>query len=417
MEPVILKDEDLQETERFRNGVFCFFKKQFGISFKNAHPGLIWECSSRYLTSNNQAPSYSKKISCLIPILSGTFVPLRIDNEQWRIMASLLDVCALVEELLEAESIDEDDRRCSSLRSVLNDEYNSFVSNYGLIRNCSSYFDGIWNDIRLQIYLLQLESEDGQKADIFFKRMNRPVTTKAGQMFFESDINERIAAAYVWCMAWFGKVVLSEIAEKADIDEDIAANSILAQGLGFRDVSSFATENSKEQEEAPVTEESPPRSKTLDWWDVIGCSSLCCSYTEFREMYHAKARANHSDSGGTTTAMQSINLAYEEGKEIVEKRYGLSLQLIEVLFQNGLEHVQAMCSSNLALNFAKRKDKLYSLTHRRCKKALAFFSTEENALKCLRIVEEQFPEFATSADPSHQRDAEKLSRAISQYID
>lgn len=238
-EPIILGDDDLCWTERFRSGVFCFFNGQLGISFKNAHSGLVWQVDRKYCDAPINVDKKVHNITCCLPVLPGTFQPIRASSEQVEVMRYLLDGVLIVEQILEAETTHVDNQECENLRNQLNQFYDGFVFEFGLLSNCKSYYDGIWNDARLEIYLSQLTDDAGNKADIFFKRVNHPPQTLQGQQFFEQDLDERVSKAFSWSMSWYGKVRLDEIAEKSGIDEQIALDILLKVGLVYREWTGF----------------------------------------------------------------------------------------------------------------------------------------------------------------------------------
>ncbi|HEY9598679.1 MAG TPA: DnaJ domain-containing protein [Cyanophyceae cyanobacterium] len=297
--PIILKDDELKETERFRTGVFCFFNGQLGISFKSAHPGMIWECDRKYLAKSQQAPPYSKKIKCLLPVRPLTFQPLDAPPAQVKVMRQLLELADVVEALLEAEAKDKNDQRCNGLRDRLNQLYDEFLEEYGFIRNCTTYFDGIWNDLRLEVYLLALEGDKGEKADIFYRRLNHPPKELSGQLFFDDDLDKRVSDAFAWCLGWHGQVVLSEVAEKAGVDEEFAERSLLEQGLVLREwLGAYGCE----------------------WWEVLGVDSDC-SAEELKQARNRMAKEYHPDVNSKPSAelmMKRINAAFEEGLRQIE---------------------------------------------------------------------------------------------------
>ncbi|WP_143874379.1 hypothetical protein [Nostoc linckia] len=167
--------------------------------------------------------------------MPGTFQPIDAPIEQIEVMKCLIEGVSIIEELLKAETTEEDDQKCDRLREQLNHFYDDFVGEFGLLKNCKSYYDGIWNDIRLEIYLSQLTDESGNKSDIFYKRINHPPKSLHGQHFFEEDLDTRITNAFSWCMGWFGEVRLDEIAEKSGLDSDITLEILLKLKLVYRE--------------------------------------------------------------------------------------------------------------------------------------------------------------------------------------
>lgn len=257
-------------TERFKTGVFAFHNEQLGISFKEAHRGLFVELSDgrdaievkQSFVSKDSLPiglsciipqgeeeikqhnkyidkhgpeKLEKLVPWYIPVGCLTFLPLEVLENQQEVMSQLLAIAQVVEELLEAEGVDHDDVRCDEARSRLNELYDEFVEEYGFIQNAKSYFDGFWSDVRLQVYLLELESSNGGKADIFRRRLKYPPKQVLGQLFFEDDLDQRVHQAFVWCMGYYGTVLVSEVAEKAGVDEEFAISSLLDQGLVYRE--------------------------------------------------------------------------------------------------------------------------------------------------------------------------------------
>ncbi|MCC5617470.1 hypothetical protein LC605_20745 [Nostoc sp. CHAB 5836] len=232
--PIILKDDDLVWTERFRSGVFCFHENQLGISFKNAHAGLQWEVERKYCEGRLDVHSDVRGITCRIPILPGTFQPISAPLEQQELMRRLLAGAFIVEELLEAEAKHQGDEECDRIRLKLNQFYDSFVLEFGLLVNCNSYYDSLWPDVRLEIYLSQLTDSAGNKSDIFRERINHPPQELKGQQFFEADLDTRLTNAFSWCMGWYGEVRLDEIAEKSGMDKQRALEILQKLELVYR---------------------------------------------------------------------------------------------------------------------------------------------------------------------------------------
>ncbi len=316
---VILQDEDLRWTERFKTGVFAFHHDRLGISFKEAHKGLFVEGDDGhyYLEIDRayikDAPktfkippdtpkalrNYPKYITCLHRSGSGTFFPLDAPKPQQEVMKQLLAIAQVVEDLLEAEGSDTDDVRCDPLRRSLNELYDEFVEEYGFISNCKSYFDGFWSDVRLQVYLLELEDKNGLKADIFRRRLKHPPRQVSGQLFDDADLNVRIRKAFTWCMSRYGTVVVSEVAEKAGVDEEFAINSLLEQGLVYREWLGTSHQ---------------------EWYKILGVSSNC-SIEELRLARKELAKQYHPDTGAASEMMMKrVNNAFDEGMAELQRK-------------------------------------------------------------------------------------------------
>ena len=305
----MLNDDELRWTERFVGGVFCFRNGQLGISFKNAQRGIFVEVDNsltipvkrKYCGASPEVHKDVRDITCLIPAAPGTFLPLDAPQDQQEVMLHLLKIVEVLEQLLEAESQDEDDARTDALRQELNQAYDTFFQGYGLISNCHSYFNGIWHDIRLEIYLTQIVDAAGNKSDIFHRRLNHPPKKFHGQIFHQEDINERISAAFAWSMSWFGYVNLPEIAEKSGIDEAEALDLLLKAGLAYRDWHGLSQ----------------------DWWDVLGVDKNIKSMYRLKQAYREKSKEYHPDinkSPGAHKMAQVINDAYAVAKSIVAER-------------------------------------------------------------------------------------------------
>lgn len=306
-------------TERFNAGVFAFHNGQLGISFKEAHRGLFVEGDDgRYYLEINRtyvkgAPrtlkvpsdtpkalrNYPKHISCLHPSGPCTFFPLDVPEPQQRVMKQLLTIAQVVEDLLEAEGADIDDVRCDEARSRLNELYDNFVEDYGFIQNCKSYFDGFWSDERLQVYLLELEDKNGCKADIFRRRLKYPPKQVLGQLFDDDDLDTRIHKAFVWCMGRYGTVLVSEVAEKAGVDEEFAIASLLEQGLVYREWLGATRQ---------------------EWYEILGVEPDC-SVEELRTARKELAKQYHPDTGtASELMMKRVNNAFDEGLTELQRK-------------------------------------------------------------------------------------------------
>lgn len=314
--------------------MFAFHNDQLGISFKEAHRGLFAELTDGRDAIEVKQSFVSKEAlplgtSCLIPqgdeeikqhekyidkhgwekldklvpwyVPAGclTFLPLEVPENQQEVMQQLLAIAQVVEELLEAEGVDHDDVRCDEMRVQLNELYDEFVEDYGFIQNAKSYFDGFWSDVRLQVYLLELEGSNGCKADIFRRRLKYPPKQVLGQLFFEDDLDQRVHQAFVWCMGYYGRVLVSEVAEKAGVDEDFAINSLLDQGLVYREWLGAATQ---------------------EWYEVLGVEPDC-TLEELKSARNQLAKQYHTDTGAADDLMMKrINAAFTEGKaELLRK--------------------------------------------------------------------------------------------------
>lgn len=317
--PIILTDKDLRWTERFKTGMFAFHNGQLGISFKEAHKGLFVEGDDgRYYLEIDRAyvkgapktvkvpadtpkalRNYFKYISCLHPSGPCTFFPLDVPENQQQVMQQLLAIAQVVEELLEAEGTDIDDVRCDEARSRLNELYDNFVEEYGFIQNCKSYFDGFWSDVRLQVYLLELEDKNGCKADIFRRRLKHPPKPVSGQLFDDDDLNTRIHKAFVWCMGRYGTVLVSEVAEKAGVDEGFAIASLLEQGLVYREWLGTARQ---------------------EWYEILGVEPDC-TIEELRTARKELAKQYHPDTGSASELMMKrVNNAFDEGLAELQRK-------------------------------------------------------------------------------------------------
>lgn len=300
-------------------------------------------------------------------------------------MSQLLAIADLVEQLIEAESTDEDDTRCDSLRHDLNQAYATFVDEWGLLSNCRSYWDSVWNDVRMEVYISNLLDSTGNKADIFFKRTKFPPRTITGQHFFEEDINQRLSSAFSWCMGWFGKVDINEIAEKAGVTPQFAEENLLEQELIYREWAGYSQ----------------------NWWELLEVSEDIYSEYQLKKAWKNACRKYHPDVNPHPSAnrlMQMINNAYDEAQVIVSDRQPVKdwkLKTIQTkLYNKGEElyfSVSFQCSLALGIGEVpkeceKTRDEMgkYFLMDIHTNLIVQFFTNQTSAIKCLTELEEDY---------------------------
>jgi hypothetical protein len=387
-----LGDDDLKWTERFRSGVFCFHNNQLGISFKNAHAGLEWDVERKHCGARLDVHKSIRNITCRVPILPGTFQPIAAPVEQQELMRRLLEGAFIVEELLEAEATRHDDEECDRIRARLNQFYDSFVPEFGLLVNCNSYYDSLWPDVRLEIYLSQLTDSAGNKSDIFRKRINHPPLEATGQQFFEEDFDTRLTNAFSWCMGWFGEVRMDEIAEKSGVDCDRALDILQKLGLVYRHWVGFDSQS---------------------WWEMLGVEEDIDSGFELKIAYREKVKIWHPDINSSTYAtqmMQLLNNAYEKAAVIVGGRSPkivLRDRTLTVSFIPKVADVVVTCGKHLgACEFPRDKpsdDKQFALIDLATNQSIAFFSSLSGALSCLKELEAKYVGSWVPEHPSHSK--------------
>ena len=390
--PIILGDDDLKWTERFRSGVFCFYNDQLGISFKNAHKGLEWDVERKYCGANLKVHKEVRNITCRIPILPGTFQPINAPKEQIELMRRLLEGAFIVEDLLLAESTHQDDEECDCIRSRLNQFYDSFVPEFGLLVNCGSYYDGLWPDVRLEIYLSQLTDSAGNKSDIFRKRINHPPQEATGQQFFEEDLETRLTNAFSWCMGWHGETRLDEIAEKSGVDCDRALEILQKLGLVYRHWVGFDSQS---------------------WWEMLGVDADIDSAFELKMAYREKVKIWHPDTNSSTYAtkmMQLLNDAYEKAAIIVGGRspkVALRDRTLGVNIASAITSVSVTCGKHLGVCEVPREkpgqEKEFALIELATTKAISFFYSVSGALSCLKELEARYIGSWHPDHPNHNK--------------
>lgn len=323
-------------------------------------------------------------------------------------MGQLLAIAEIVEKLVYVESIDEDDTRCNALRHELNQVHAHFVDEWGLLSNCRSYWNSVWNDLRLEIYLSNLLDDAGNKADIFFKRTKFPARTLNGQQFFEEDINQRLASAFSWCMGWFGRVDINEIAEKAGVTPQFAEENLLEQELIYREWTGYAQ----------------------DWWELLEVSEDIYSEYQLKKAWKAASRKYHPDVNPNPSAnrlMQMVNNAYDEAKVIVSDRQphkNWKYKTIQTkLHKNGedlyfpveFQHSVALGIGEVPAECKSIRDNMgkYLLMDIHTNKILQFFTNQASAIKCLIELEQDYMN-VWNADKDHSQWSE-MSNVIKYY--
>lgn len=277
-----LRPDEITWTKNYHHGVFAFYKKKgkryFGISFQQDSARFketvyLWEIPRKFhldlpeVTKRKQYPrqkvvkdsehylnwdytpagatKFAKGITCQYPQLPGTFQVIAAPEQQLEVFEKLLNLASLIEELLERERLDSDDCQCDRLRAKLNQEYNSFINQYGLISNFSSYFKGAWwVDLRLCALVGELErvsKEEGTsrritKTDIFTTRQSYPPNRQSTIVFSDRDLGTRVTKALNWCQSWYGTIDIAEIAKRTNLDPQLIESQLRDSNLVYRNV-------------------------------------------------------------------------------------------------------------------------------------------------------------------------------------
>lgn len=166
-----------------------------------------------------------------------TFLPIQMTAFCQEVIEGLLSIAEAAEELSRRETVSSSDAYCQDMRIVLNQRYNKFVSQFGLLHHYKKWIHGkqaIWADYRLLSYAFSLETEQGQKATIFFQRVNYPPSIPTGQLFFQEDEGDRVEAAYYWTLKHFDAVDLEQISEKSAIPASECEGILRYRGLVMR---------------------------------------------------------------------------------------------------------------------------------------------------------------------------------------
>jgi hypothetical protein len=273
-----LADDDLKDTERFRGGCWAELDGRLGISLRS-FPSTVLDVQKEDVSiealmvaetfyemtftvevsadeeedddlpqedesanDNEEKPvvvekgkevvTYTKLVTMAQSL---TFRPVRLPESQVPIIRKLIGIAQATDKLISAEVSVESDEYCDDLRRTLNRAYDNFVEAHGKIRDYRSWFaerNSFWVDYRLVQYALALETEAGQKVDLFYRRQTRPRVVPSGQIFFDEVESDRIVKAFWWCRSYFNNQVdLEQIAEKANSNAEIVEDTLLALGL------------------------------------------------------------------------------------------------------------------------------------------------------------------------------------------
>jgi hypothetical protein len=252
------------ETAKYQHGVFSFYTRDqieyFGISFQQIKSdekpeyNYSWQVPRKFHNnlkelkhSNAKAVKWVKEeISCCYPTIPGTFQPIAAPKEQIELFRYFVAIASTVEDLLFHETNDLDNFQCDQLRLLLNQQYEEFVNEYGVLQNYKSYFEGIWwFDVRLSVLLLGLEkiellSDSSHqkiiKAEIFKQRQSYPQKTNSTIKFNDENINTRITKAFDWCLSSQGKIDLDAISLSTNLAPEIIENKLLELNLVYREI-------------------------------------------------------------------------------------------------------------------------------------------------------------------------------------
>jgi hypothetical protein len=166
-----------------------------------------------------------------------TFLPVQMADFCRKVIEGLLGIAEASEELSRRESVSSSDAYCQDMRIVLNQRYDTFVAQFGLLQGYKKWIHGtkaIWADYRLLSYAFPLETEQGQKAAILFQRVNYPPSIPIGQLFFQEDEGDRVEAAYYWTLKHFDRVDLDQVSEKSGIPPEECEGILRYRGLVAR---------------------------------------------------------------------------------------------------------------------------------------------------------------------------------------
>lgn len=234
----ILDDGELAWTERYRGGCWADVDGQLGISLK-AFPSTYLDVKPQFLP--HAIVPYHWDTPVPMRFSGNTWLPIRVSPECEEVIRKLMGIAEVAEELNRREAMtNSKDAWCQDMRILLNQRYDEFVCEHGLLHNYKKWFVGsnaIWADYRLVSYVFPLETDQLQKAAIFFQRINYPPSLPTGQLFFQEDIGDRVESAYRWCRKQFNRVDVSQIAEKAAIDENVCEDILLYRKLVMRQIS------------------------------------------------------------------------------------------------------------------------------------------------------------------------------------
>lgn len=227
----------MSHLERFRGGCWAMHDGELGICLKS-FPSTYLDVKGEYLMGGDACVYFS----------GNTFIPVRMSEFCSQVIEGLLGIAEVSEELSRRETVSSSDAYCQDMRTLLNQRYDQFVRRFGLLNNYKKWIHGkraIWADYRLLSYAFPLETQQGQKATIFFQRVNYPPTIPVGQLFFQDDEGDRVESAYYWTLRHFDAVDLDQISEKSGIPPSECEGILRYRGLVMRWV--------LEQEEEAVT--------------------------------------------------------------------------------------------------------------------------------------------------------------------
>jgi hypothetical protein len=121
------------------------------------------------------------------------------------------------------------------LRGALNRAYDDFVQEYGpLVENQALLRFQKVQDPRLGL-LLALETKDGEKAEIFYKRVHHPPPRLGEQIYFDADIRDRLSQAFPRVLSDCGSIEIDEIAAACGIAPETAEEELVQMGLVVRE--------------------------------------------------------------------------------------------------------------------------------------------------------------------------------------
>lgn len=223
-DPIVLADEELQDTERFI-GCYAEFNGAIGLSFKGLPQPFEMKIGSEIYTCQ-----------------PGTFQPLAMTQEASSRISGLLEIYHVQRDLLSAESDPNINPNWLNLcRSKLNAVYDDFVTQFGYIADNKQLlkFDGLL-DPRLAILpaLEQYNAAEGvyEKMPIFYDRILNPEALPEGQLFFDEALEDRLVQALNKCLdETGGRVKIDRIAELAGTDAETAEEVLVEMEALFRE--------------------------------------------------------------------------------------------------------------------------------------------------------------------------------------
>ena len=256
-------------------------KTYFGISFQGVtkDTSVVLRVARKHhdattLKTRSKAVKWVKDICCIYPMRPGTFQLVAATPDSLKMYARLLQLAGAAEKLIEIEQSNVAEEECDRQRRSLNELYDNFVNEHGLLHNYQSLIDNVWfTDLRLlSLLLFLLEKKELNKgvvvyrkgaifkkrtgavlgrgclrgfpaqficpvvspmSDPFKKRQYQPVL-EPEHLFDDRDLDERIRKAYDWCLSNYGLVNLERIAVVSNLSVEATSDRLLDLELIYR---------------------------------------------------------------------------------------------------------------------------------------------------------------------------------------